>query len=414
MTITAPSDVMVETAWDQKVNEFSKNALISIIRAGDNQYIKKSFTVTDPLKLNILEIGEQTGTEMVDFAWIVNANTYEKVWPNNETKFKKAGGGSKNKTVFQTVNLPKGNYTLFYITDDSHSYDKWNVLPPYDPQFWGITVWPDEADKGKAKVVELADPFVLSLTKARDNDYLSKGFTLKKEMKIRVISEGESSGDFDMADYGWIVNTDTHKTVWEFTQRKSQYAGGAEKNKIINEEITLPQGNYIAYYATDDSHAFNDWNAAPPLIPELWGISILVDSNKDSFVLTDSQTSPSKQVLAEIVKVRDDERLNKEFTLAKESKVKIYAIGEGQDGDMVDYGWIKNRATGKVVWEMTYRTTERAGGADKNRMFDGVILLPAGDYTLYYETDDSHSFRDWNDTPPFDQDHYGITVSLME
>ncbi|RPH29190.1 MAG: hypothetical protein EHM93_17665 [Bacteroidales bacterium] len=415
MSITASSAVFSEVAWDKKVNEFSSNALISIVRAGDDLSVKKSFTVANDINLNIMEIGEQSDGDLNDFAWIVNANTYEKIWPNSETRFKKAGGGSKNKSTFQTIRLPKGTYTLHYISDDSHSYDKWNVLPPYDPQFWGITVWPDEADKSKVKTIEQEDPFVLKLNKAKNNAYLSQGFTLKKDMKIRVLSQGESSGDFDMADYGWIVNTDTHTTVWEFTQRKGQYAGGGEKNKIVNQEIDLPKGNYVAYFVTDDSHAYGDWNVAPPLVPELWGISILVNSDKDSFVLTDAQSASSNsQILAEIVRVRDDERIRKSFSLDKETKVRIFAIGEGDDGDLVDLGWIKNSNTDKIVWEMTYRTSERAGGADKNRLYDGTIVLPAGDYTVYYETDGSHSYRDWNDTPPYDQEHYGITVYRIQ
>ena len=415
MTVTAPSSSFTEVAWDKKVNELSANALISVVRAGDNVDFKQSFSVASDINLNIMEIGEQSDGDLNDFAWIVNANTFEKVWPNNETRFKKAGGGNKNKSTFQTIRLPKGTYTLYYITDDSHSYEKWNVLPPYDPQFWGVTIWPDEGDKSKIKTVDIADPFVLKLNKARNNAYLSQGFSLLKDMKIRIISQGESSGDFEMADYGWIVNTDTHTTVWEFTQRKSQYAGGGEKNRIVNQEIDLPKGNYIAYYVTDDSHAYGKWNVSPPLIPELWGLSIIAVNDKDSFVLTDTKAASSNsQIIAEIVRVRDDEKARKTFILDKETKIRILAIGEGVDGEMVDLGWIKNNKTDKVVWEMTYRTSERAGGAEKNRMYDGVILLPLGEYTVYFETDGSHSYRDWNDTPPYDQEHYGITIYRVQ
>lgn len=414
MTITASGASLTEIPWDRKVNELSSNALISVVRAGDNVNFRKSFTVASDINLNIMQSGEQSDGDLNDFAWIVNANTYEKVWPNNETRFKKAGGGNKNKSTFQTIRLPKGTYTLYYITDDSHSYDKWNVLPPYDPQFWGVTVWPDEGDKSKVKAVDLADPFVLKLNKAKNNAYLSQGFTLKKDMKVRIISQGESSGDFDMADYGWIVNTDTHTTVWEFTQRKAQYAGGGEKNRIVNQEIDFPKGNYIAYFVTDDSHAYGSWNVAPPLIPELWGLSIIAE-DKDSFVLSDAQANSSNsQIVAEIVRVRDDERAKKSFTLDKETKIRILAIGEADDDELADFGWIKNNKTDKVVWEMTYRTSERAGGAEKNRMFDGVILLPAGEYTVYFQTDGSHSYRDWNDTPPYDQEHYGITIYRVQ
>ena len=114
--------------------------------------------------------------------------------------------------------MPKGDYTLYYISDDSHSFDEWNVLPPYDPQFWGISIWTDQKNQNKIQLIEHTDLFVLQLNKARNNDYLSQAFKLKKDMKIRVYSIGERSGSWEMVDYGWIINTDTHKKVWEFTE----------------------------------------------------------------------------------------------------------------------------------------------------------------------------------------------------
>jgi hypothetical protein len=80
---------------------------------------------------------------------------------------------------------------------------------------------------------------------------------------------------------------------------------------------------------------------------------------------------------------------------------------------MYDYGWIENERGG-VVWEMTYRMTEHAGGADKNRMLNKVILLPAGEYTVYYQTDDSHAYGDWNSRAPHDSSHWGITIRREE
>jgi len=217
-----------------------------------------------------------------------------------------------------------------------------------------------------------------------------------------------------MADYGWIVNTDTHETVWKFKERDSEYAGGADKNRMVNEEIELKKGNYMAYYVTDGSHAYRDWNSSPPLIPDLWGISILDVDDVTDFVLLDSSPNSEKNVLAEIIGVRDNEYANRSFTLDKDSKIRIYALGEGSGGDMDDLGWIKNRETGKIVWEMTYRNTDAAGGASKNRLFDGTILLPKGEYTVYYETDGSHSYRDWNSSPPYDQEHYGVSIYLVD
>jgi hypothetical protein len=47
-------------------------------------------------------------------------------------------------------------------------------------------------------------------------------------------------------------------------------------------------------------------------------------------------------------------------------------------------------------------------------MYDDRLLLPAGEYYVIYETDDSHAFGDWNDSPPYDQMNYGITISYAE
>ena len=76
---------------------------------------------------------------------------------------------------------------------------------------------------------------------------------------------------------------------------------------------------------------------------------------------------------------------------------------------MFDYGWIEN-SDGSNVWAMLFDQTEPAGGAQKNRMFDGVITLPAGTYVLRYNSDPSHSHFDWNDDPPDDPESWGITV----
>lgn len=54
--------------------------------------------------------------------------------------------------------------------------------------------------------------------------------------------------------------------------------------------------------------------------------------------------------------------------------------------------------------------TEPAGGAEKNRRYEGTMTLKAGEYILRYRSDGSHSFEDWNDDPPSDPINWGITV----
>ena len=113
-------------------------------------------------------------------------------------------------------------------------------------------------------------------------------------------------------------------------------------------------------------------------------------------------------VIAQIVQVLDYEDKSVAFSLAKNEEVRIFAIGEGQPGEMFDYGWIEDDK-GSRVWEMQEPKTVHAGGAGKNRQIDAVITLPAGNYKLRYKSDDSHAFDHWNSMPP-DINFWGIAV----
>ena len=114
-------------------------------------------------------------------------------------------------------------------------------------------------------------------------------------------------------------------------------------------------------------------------------------------------------VIAQLTQVLDNEDKTVAFNLAASQEVRIFAIGEGQAGEMFDFGWIEDVDKGSRVWEMQESKTTHAGGAGKNRKVDVVITLPAGNYKLRYKSDDSHAFDHWNSMPP-DINFWGITV----
>ncbi|HEX8399801.1 MAG TPA: serine hydrolase [Pyrinomonadaceae bacterium] len=120
-----------------------------------------------------------------------------------------------------------------------------------------------------------------------------------------------------------------------------------------------------------------------------------------------------KTALAQIVSVSDDADKTVDFNLSQSGSVRIFAAGEGDNGQMYDYGWIENAETGKPVWEMKSSETTHAGGAPKNRKVDIVITMPAGKYRLRYKSDDSHSFDNWNAMPP-DINFWGIALYAKE
>jgi hypothetical protein len=246
----------------------------------------------------------------------------------------------------------------------------------------------------------------------RDDDYKSAGFSLKKESRLRVYALGESiDNNRDMADYGWIVDAKSHERVWTMNRRNTYHAGGASKNRLADETVSLPKGDYIAYFQTDGSHSYNDWNSDPPFDPEHWGLTILgAGSDFDAKAVSAFSEENEEGIVAQLIRVRDDKHVRQKFSLSSRTKVRIYAIGEADGDEMADYGWIENAESGETVWEMEYDKTSWAGGAKKNRVFDKTITLDKGEYELNYKTDESHAYNDWNDDPPEDRTHWGITI----
>jgi hypothetical protein len=380
--------------------------------------VNQGFVLKRPMDLEVYAIGEMDWDEEYDHGWIINTDTRERIWTMEHGNTEAGGGADKNRVARTTIHLPEGNYAAFFATDDSHSAEEWNAFPPYDPDFWGLTL--RVRDANDLRYVALQDyqhasagNAVVALRGLRDDADEAQGFRLSAPMDVRIYALGEGDGG-EMYDYGWIIDADTHERVWLMDYDDTEHGGGAEKNRLYDGIVHLPAGNYIAHFQTDDSHSYRDFNSPAPYDAEAWGITIFPGSKgaqARSIAAFDEADDPS--TLAQIVRVRDDEHRRGHFKLDRDGRVRIYALGEGDDGEMYDYGWIENERGG-VVWEMTYRMTEHAGGADKNRMLNKVILLPAGEYTVYYQTDDSHAYGDWNSRAPHDSSHWGITIRREE
>lgn len=395
-----------------------KQAVVNLTTSREEEYLKQGFELSKATDLVVYCLGEaRDGT--FDYGWIINADTRRQVWRFDDRDSDYAGGAEKNRYMKETINLPAGRYAAFFVTDDSHTPRDWNSPPPHDPAFWGLSIFTEkDSDRNNVKLYNYEDipakNVIVELNKLRDDAYVSKGFSLKKDMKVRVYAIGEGSGG-DMYDYGWITDATNHERVWEMNYRNTDHAGGNSKNRLSDEVIDLKKGNYMVHFVTDGSHSWRDWNASPPFDQEAWGITIIAaDDDFKSSDIGEYREEMDKSILARIVGVGDWENRKERFSLNKDSNIRVYAIGEGRSGEMFDYAWIEDAKSGKVVWEMTYRNTDYAGGARKNREFNDTVFLRSGDYVLHYESDDSHSFRDWNSAPPRDPVNYGVTIYNIE
>lgn len=395
--------------------EFEKNAVVVLTGLGRQASKQRGFVLARPVEIEIYCLGEAREDGSFDYGAIVNADTREQVWQLTFANSEPAGGDAKNRLVRKTLALPAGKYVASYTTDDTHDQRGWNGAPPLDPEYWGLTLRvTDPARKLAVKTFEFEvlpkRDALVSLIGVTNKESRSVGFSLTRPVELRIFALGEGTGE-DMADYGWITNADTRRKVWMMEYDKTAHGGGAKKNRLIDQVVTLDKGNYLLYYVTDDSHAYNSWNSAQPSYPDLWGISVfLAKGMADRAAVQPYEPREGANVIARLARMGDMEDARKPFRLEKDTTVRIYAMGESQNNKLYDFAWIEHARTKKVVWKMDLLATTHAGGGRKNRLANVTITLPAGEYVLRYESDDSHSFGNWNQAAPDDPEGWGVTV----
>lgn len=413
MTVIGNGKPLSDAELDDMQQAFAASSFVSFTGLREEARERTGFSVAVPTEVEIYAIGEVLDDEGYDYGWLVNTETGEVLWKLDAAESQHAGGAEKNRMERTVLTLEPGSYAAFAVTDGSHDASDWNAAPPFDPDYWGLTIRTmdeeSEVEVYDYRPVPLEHAFV-TLIGVGDDATLAQGFSLSRSMPVRIRALGEGTGG-SMHDYGWILDAATHHPVWIMEYENTEDAGGASKNRLVDDVVTLDAGSYLVYYTSDGSHSFEDWNASPPMEPEVWGITLLPASGGPADGVVeglDPTSHPS--ALAALTRIGDDETRSTSFSLNRESEIRVYALGEGSGGSMYDYAWIEEATSGGIVWQMDYQETVHAGGGDKNRMIEGTLTLPAGGYTLKYKSDGSHSFDGWNVTAPFDPLNYGVTI----
>jgi hypothetical protein len=112
------------------------------------------------------------------------------------------------------------------------------------------------------------------INEVKDDEHKTAPFQLTGEQRVRIFAVGERDNDGGLCDYGYIEKADTKETVWKMKLPSTKHAGGADKNRYVDINTTLPAGKYILHYVTDDSHSYDDWNSDAPYF-DFWGIMVL-------------------------------------------------------------------------------------------------------------------------------------------
>ena len=304
-----------------------------------------------------------------------------------------------------------------------------------------LLVIPLPVTAGEHSVVQLKD--------FEQTEVKGAGFVLPTQVQIHIKALGCGSdkglkfSGTSMGAYGWIINADTREEVWVMTMANTHRE---KDDRSCDEQISLPKGSYEVYFAAYAyfsnsaffSHTINidrrrdsttgenthkpgffvwlenlldidvqkEWRSHA----KQWGIEILVP-DQSAQVTPFNPPRHFDNVLYQAVRLGENEHNRQGFTVNAPMEIRIYALGEQTPGsDPVDYGWIIDSKSRKRIWDMAGHVLGRAGGDEKNVKFDGTVTFQPGDYILYYSTDDSHSFVDWNAAPPSDPYNYGITL----
>jgi len=424
---------------------------VATVRAGDRiidlHDMQEGLTVTgfeigsaQSATIEGVGFGSAKGTSFYSYGWIINAATRRLVWSMNEDCPDPNKISDDLYECRAEIKLPAGRYEAYYFISDPSNFmpgsgdisvndlgdlieiigeaiklssDDKQTISQEDLEELTFTITLEQPATVFTPAFHAPEGAIVTFNAPGKNAYLHQGFTLTRETGLKVQAIGEYSESYDLfVDGGWIMDADTRKKVWTMDKWNTEWADGARKNRLFDGTVTLPAGNYIAYYVTDDSHHPEAWNSPPPADPLNYGLVVSVAQPTDLASVKPFDEHVNETPIVTITGVGNSAFEKKGFTLKRPSRIHILALGEkSYSGDeLADYGWIMNADDAEKVWEMTGDNTDFAGGAAKNCRFDGIIELPPGTYIVYYRTDDSHAYGSWNAERPLDYRDYGISL----
>ena len=114
-------------------------SVVSLDKAGESATLSQNITVSDETNYLLVSLGEgNLPNGMFDRGNITTVDG-NKIWAMDSIdKTFHGGGGYKNRLIIDIVTLEPGDYTVNFSTDVGHSYNNFNVVPPENPEWYGM------------------------------------------------------------------------------------------------------------------------------------------------------------------------------------------------------------------------------------------------------------------------------------
>jgi hypothetical protein len=298
-----------------------------------------------------------------------------------------------------------------------------------------------------------ADPACLTELVASDNyQVLTRTFTLREETPVRIVGQSEGTS-FELVpgfveaylndcieffiDLGTVCRQ--YRFVWDservtgnniemdgvrfaqgdpsrtryvfelsFPWKTLGFRGTPKDKDVLRMDVSAidndgqSRKSQIAWSGVN-AELFMDWSQFGdfPLAGHRTAAAPVIDGEEDA-VWQGQERFPIAHVI--IGAVVDETDLSGWYRLLWDRE-NLYLLVEIEDdvkrqaAFMFDNGSLED-ADGTTLWQLEFDRTVHAGGALKNRRQEDTLRLPAGKYTLRFETDECHATGHWDDVPP--------------
>lgn len=374
-----------------------------------------AFTVSSPMDIQVRASGafetDESGAPLAAYGWIWNVDNNEVAWSMENFRVTRDGVLATSE---DSLRLNSGSYKAYFTTlgptPSSREQRAFLGLRPhwtnYKESFFLVLSSKDDNSVRVGPVATTdASNVIWSARHVGNRKTMEEWIHVDAGARIHVHAvAGLCSAGCDQA---YFENTVTGERVWEMTMANTADAGGWESNRVFDDIIQLGKGLYRVVFRTDRSHAWNVWSANPPVNPDAFGIVLRREEGDVNVLAQWSDSTPYVSILD----VGSDETRHVRFRVAESVLVLIEATGEISDnGTLYDFGYLVRESNGERVWRMSREKSAPAGGHETNRTERAVVRLEPGDYSVHFETDDSHAFGDWRKQRPSHTDRWGIAL----